>query len=115
VKLAHRIAYQLATGEKLEPSDFICHSCDNPPCCNPRHLVRADAAWNSTDMLRKSRHWVSSKIGEKNGRAKLTAGDIRRFRSLHEKGAALVELASRFAISPSHASRIAKRVAWGHL
>lgn len=43
---AHRIAYAIAKngGVMLPPSspfgiNIICHSCDNPPCCNPDHLM----------------------------------------------------------------------------
>lgn len=35
--LAHRVAFTL--GKEPIPSGLlICHSCDNPPCCNPAHL-----------------------------------------------------------------------------
>ncbi len=30
----HRIAYRKIPEDK----PFICHRCDNPPCCNPNHL-----------------------------------------------------------------------------
>lgn len=33
--LAHRVSYQLHTGEDISPDDIICHRCDNPACINP--------------------------------------------------------------------------------
>src|SRR5215813_4947597 len=42
--IAHRIAYQLHYGVALprgpltKDSVIVMHTCDNPPCCNPRHL-----------------------------------------------------------------------------
>mgnify|MGYP001580832375 CR=1 FL=1 len=42
---AHRIAYQLAYGD-LSPELEVCHTCDNPPCCNPGHLFQGTHAEN---------------------------------------------------------------------
>src|SRR5688500_12424982 len=60
----HRVAYQLATG--TDPGDlFVCHRCDNPPCCNPAHLFLGSARDNARDALKKGRLVFS--LGERHG------------------------------------------------
>lgn len=51
--LAHHVAYWLATGS--EPIGVVRHSCDNPRCCNPRHLIEGTHAENVHDMVAKGR------------------------------------------------------------
>jgi hypothetical protein len=61
-RLAHRIAYQLATGVTLPDvpklrADSVCvlHTCDNPPCCNPAHLRLGTQKDNIRDCAAKGR------------------------------------------------------------
>ena len=52
----HRIAYTLEYGQIPEGKSLvIMHTCDNPACCNPRHLRLGTYRENSIDMVRKGR------------------------------------------------------------
>ncbi len=55
--IAHRYAYEAANGS-IPESDveiLVMHLCDNPPCCNPRHLRLGTDADNIADMWNKGR------------------------------------------------------------
>lgn len=41
---------------------FVCHTCDNPPCINPEHLVLASPQWNTLDAIAKGRHTDRGKV-----------------------------------------------------
>ena len=55
-KRVHRIVASLAYGVPLDGPHFVCHHCDNPPCCNPSHLFIGTARDNNADMVAKGRH-----------------------------------------------------------
>ena len=52
---AHRMAKILAHGEPPAKHYFACHHCDNPPCCNPRHLWWGTHKDNMNDRDAKGR------------------------------------------------------------
>jgi len=76
--IAPRVACYLATG--VDPGDrMVCHTrnCNNPNCCNPRHLYPGTPQDNARDRLACGRQ----ARGERHGNAKLTdelAAQIRR-------------------------------------
>lgn len=51
----HRLVYQLTHGE-LEHGKHICHTCDNPSCCNPEHLFQGTPKENERDKISKARN-----------------------------------------------------------
>lgn len=54
VMTAHRVSYLLAVGE-VPDHLFVCHDCDNPPCCNPAHLWAGTGKQNAADRDAKGR------------------------------------------------------------
>lgn len=53
--LAHRLAYALAYGSPGR--SIVRHTCDNPVCCNPAHLIAGTQAENVADMIERGRAW----------------------------------------------------------
>jgi len=103
---AHRFAYELVCG-RIEGGRFVMHACDNPSCCNPKHLSLGTAQENSTDMLSKGRQ----ACGEKHGRHKLTSADVEAILRSKEP---LRTLSDRYRISDSVVSSIRRRKHWQH-
>ena len=102
---AHRYAFFLTHGYM---SQLVRHRCDNPPCCNPAHLLEGTQKENIADMYARGR----APIGVKHGRVRLTEDDVREIRASREKRRVL---AARFGIAPQTVWDIRRRKRWKHV
>lgn len=109
---AHRVAYVLSTGP-IADGEIIMHICDNPPCCNPSHLVAGTRVDNNLDRDGKGRAgWLS---GEASPSAKLTESDVIEIRRLAAEGVSQFILADQFGVQQPQISRIVRRKSWRYL
>lgn len=107
---AHRVAFTLTYGGIPDGLE-ICHACDNPKCCNPKHLFAGTRAANATDMAMKMR----STWGERSGTAKLKSQDVIEIRGLLSEGLPQQAIAKQFGISQIQVSRIHTGKRWKKL
>ena len=116
-RYAHRLAYCEAKNIDIKEIDGLCvmHTCDNPPCINPAHLVLGTHQENMDDKMKKGRHAYNPNAkGESNGFAKLTSEDVFKIREM-VKFKSQAEVARLFLISKTHVSHIVSRKKWAHL
>lgn len=110
---AHRVSYTVHYGVAIPHGLVVRHSCDNPPCVNPSHLVLGTDQDNVDDMNRRGRQAIQR--GERNGRAKVTEGDVREIRSLYSAGASRKEISDKFGISGPTVYNIVHKRTWKHI
>lgn len=91
----------------------VLHSCDNPPCYNPRHLRGGTHAENMADMREKGRAHRPS--GERNHFSVLTVSEVQLIRRLSGDGKQNRELAARFGVSAHTIGSIVGRRTWKHV
>jgi predicted XRE-type DNA-binding protein len=106
---APRVAYWLHTHQ--DPGALcVCHSCDNPLCCNPKHLWLGTNVQNTIDRCQKNRN--AHQKGEIHGGHKLTEEEVLLIR---QATGTQKEIAQRFGISQSAVSLITNLRRWRHL
>jgi hypothetical protein len=111
----HRVAYEIANGP-IPDGLFVLHTCDNPPCCNPRHLFLGTHLVNMLDMLTKGRKRGGLRPGEQNKNAKLTEAQAMfilcsgRRRSIPRK-----KMSEMFGVSLRVIAGIITGTKWKHL
>lgn len=102
---AHRVIYNLVhpgvitlkAPRNKNAWGFLRHSCDNPCCCNPKHLTPGTHQQNMDDKVERER--APDYGADRGPRCKLTIEQARHARKLRKDGISVRALAIRFSIS----------------
>lgn len=112
--LATRLAYALVHGF-MPDTAWALHSCDNPPCCNPKHLRPGDGFDNARDRVtRRPGSWAKT-TGERHGRAVLNEELVRTCRAEVAAGATVVSVAAKHGLNESTVQQAVTRHTWKHV
>jgi hypothetical protein len=111
---AHRVSYQLHYPDENISGKVIMHSCDNPPCVNPKHLSAGTHKDNSEDAWCKGRAVLPTNApkGETHHSAKLTESIVASIRIRLGKGEKGSHLAKEFGVTKTVVSRIKRGKSW---
>jgi len=110
---AHRYAFELANG--YQPN-VVRHTCDNPPCCNPVHLLDGTQADNLTDCIQKGRARRNPIQGEAHPLSKLTVSDVLSIRARYSAGGIpQAKLAREYNINQKVVWAIIHHKTWRHV
>lgn len=112
----HRLAYCLANAVSLEAIAglVVRHTCDNPRCINPEHLLLGTQLDNVQDRQVRGRTARGAKVLQ----AKLTEADVLFIRDnyvRYSKEYSTVGLARKFSVNKATISRILNRELWAHV
>jgi hypothetical protein len=105
--LAHRVAWEMEHGETVPDGLFVCHRCDNPPCCNPADLFVGTHQENNADMQAKGR--TPRTAGDRNGKSKITEAAVAELRRKWATGGyTQAQLGQECGLHPATVSRIVR-------
>lgn len=111
---AHRIAYVLANGGEIP--DHTRHTCDNPPCCRPKHLLNGTHADNMRDKAQRGRGRTRlNQQGEANDSAVLTDAIVIDARRRSKAGETQKVIADEYGVSVAVLGYAIRGKTWNHL
>ena len=110
--MAHRVAWAIAN-RTVPPSDrVVMHSCDNPRCINPQHLLLGTHLENNQDRHRKGRTVVPSLRGDEHPGATLTDDEAL---AIYHADGSQTSIAEHFGVAQATVSRIKLGHGWAHV
>lgn len=109
----HRVAMFLTTGvwSSGRENNYVRHRCNNPPCCNPDHLLFGTAVENAHDAALAGR----LRRGSAHGLSKLSDGDVREILKDIAEGQPQAEIARQWKISATLVCSIKRGRCWNHV
>ena len=111
VRRATHVAVEL-DGRAVSEGQVVRHSCDNPPCVNPRHLRVGTQRDNVNDAMARGR----AQRGSTNGCAVLDEDQVAQIRMLRSVDTTPYrDLADQFGVSVSTIARVVTGQGWRHV
>lgn len=92
-------------------AEVVRHTCDNPICVNPSHLISGTCKDNSQDAVARGRTARGAKVVNKNHNA-LSEDTVRDIFKLKESGMTQANIARQLNTSPAQVSRVLRREIW---
>ena len=113
-RLAHRVAMFLSSKlADLDTKLLVLHRCDNPKCCNPRHLFLGTHSDNTRDAVSKGRQFIPDNRGARSGNAKLTLEQADEIRTKYAFGyGPQQKIAAEYGVSQMVISKIVRGVTY---
>jgi hypothetical protein len=106
---ATRLMWRLVHG--TDPvGQLILHTCDNPGCCNPKHLFIGTDDDNNLDKEMKGRG--NHPIGTASGLAKLTDEQVR---MIYQSPDSSLELSAQYGVTTPAIDQIRQGKTWQHI
>lgn len=111
---ASRFAWSLVNGP-IPDGLYVCHSCDNRPCCNPAHLWLGTHADNVRDMFAKGRQTQVHAHGEAIACARLSEEDVVAIRARHAAGESKRSLGFAYGVHRRTIQDLLRGHTWRHV
>ena len=108
---AHRAAWMAFRGDPGNQHVLHNEGCVSRACFNPNHLHLGSHTQN---MIERDA-WGDGIRGERVGRSRLSAEDVRTIRMLRNKGYIWRVIADMFGVHPSTARHAATGRSWNHI
>lgn len=108
---SNRFALLITIGEPSDPLHLSLHECDNPICCNPKHLRWGTSQDNADDRLERG----TPRFGEYSANATISRAIVERLYRLRLEGWTIREAAAKEDIPYTTAMNVLVGKSWTHL
>lgn len=102
---AHKFSYLIFNGA-IQDGLVVRHTCDNPHCCNPEHLIIGTVQQNNQDSVDRKTRFIKAKFSKE---------EILEIRKLKSEGVSFKKLAARFNTSISSIQGIVNKTTYSYI
>jgi hypothetical protein len=112
--LAHKLALIFWNNGNEEEGLQVLHSCDNPACCNPKHLRWGTPKDNIYDAIERGSHKKPPVYrGESHPKAKLTWENVDTIRKMRSENVPVKKIAEQYLVAPKTIYSVISFRNWG--